>query len=37
LVDGLAIQHTWDPSARSARRLLALVELHLDGLAGARR
>jgi AcrR family transcriptional regulator len=37
LVDGLAIQHTWDPSTRSARRLLALVELHLDGLAGARR
>ncbi|KPG82343.1 TetR/AcrR family transcriptional regulator [Frigoribacterium sp. RIT-PI-h] len=36
LVDGLAIQHTWDPSTRSAEQVLALVELHLDGLDEAR-
>lgn len=32
LVDGLAVEHTWDPGARAPERVLALVELHLDGL-----
>ena len=36
LVDGLAIQHTRDPTARSAEQVLALVELHLNGLDEAR-
>jgi len=36
LVDGLAVEHTWDPGARSAERVLALVERHLDDLAPRR-
>lgn len=36
VVDGLAVEHTWDPTARSAERVLALVGLHLDGLRGPR-
>jgi AcrR family transcriptional regulator len=36
LVDGLAIEHTWDPAARSAERVLHLVDLHLDGLVAPR-
>ncbi|WP_423918899.1 TetR/AcrR family transcriptional regulator [Frigoribacterium sp. 2-23] len=35
LVDGLAIQHTWDATARPAEQVLALVERHLDGLDDA--
>uniref|UniRef100_A0A942SY27 TetR family transcriptional regulator C-terminal domain-containing protein n=1 Tax=Neobacillus citreus TaxID=2833578 RepID=A0A942SY27_9BACI len=37
LVDGLAVEHTWDPSARTPERILALVELHLDDLVARRR
>ncbi|KPG82363.1 TetR/AcrR family transcriptional regulator [Frigoribacterium sp. RIT-PI-h] len=29
LIDGLAIEHTWDPTARSAEALLVLLERHL--------
>jgi AcrR family transcriptional regulator len=35
LIDGLAIEHTWDPSARAPERVLALVELHVDSMRGA--
>lgn len=37
LVDGLAVEHTWDPTARDPERVLALVRLHLDGLLAPRR
>ncbi|WIE71991.1 TetR family transcriptional regulator C-terminal domain-containing protein [Curtobacterium sp. MCJR17_020] len=36
LVDGLAVEHTWDPAARTPARVLSLVELHLDGLGAPR-
>jgi hypothetical protein len=35
LIDGLAVEHTWDPAARAPERVLALVELHVDSLRGA--
>ena len=36
LVDGLAVECTWDPDARTPERVVALVDLHLDGLRAAR-
>jgi len=37
LIDGLAIEHTWDPTARSAEAVLALVERHLLELGRGKR
>ena len=37
LIDGLAIEHTWDPTARSAEAVLTLVKLHLLELGSAQR
>jgi AcrR family transcriptional regulator len=37
LVDGLAVEHTWDPAARSAEAVMTLVELHLRELDAAPR
>jgi AcrR family transcriptional regulator len=37
LIDGLAIEHTWDPTARSAGAVLALVERHLLELGRGKR
>jgi AcrR family transcriptional regulator len=36
LVDGLAVEHTWEPAARTPERVMALVGLHLDGLGDPR-
>ena len=37
LIDGLAIEHTWDPTARSTEVVLALVERHLLELGRGKR
>jgi AcrR family transcriptional regulator len=37
LVDGLAIEHTWDATARTADAVMTLVELHLRELDAAPR